>query len=147
MRENCTSGSVRGEGGNILTYSAGDFDNASRLIELLEARVGVGLQRALVELQVPLRVLALAVRGVGEPYRGRGLVARGPVVAHIGPEPSGLGLAVPGASTGTGVSSAYNFVAARTCFRTASTNGLSNSLVAPTHPASVERSRSTPSRA
>ena len=94
MRENCTSGSVRGEGGNILTYSAGDFDNASRLIELLEARVGVGLQRALVELQVPLRVLALAVRGVGEPYRGRGLVARGPVVAHIGPEPSGLGLAV-----------------------------------------------------
>jgi hypothetical protein len=38
-------------------------------------------------------------------------------------------------------------LAAITWARTASTNGASSSLVAPTHPASVERSRSTPSRA
>jgi hypothetical protein len=37
MRENCTSGSVRGEGGNILTYSAGDFIDGACAIEMMEA--------------------------------------------------------------------------------------------------------------
>jgi hypothetical protein len=61
MRENCTSGSVRGEGGNILTYSARCFDDGPGLVELLEAGVGVGLESTLVELQVLARVLSLAV--------------------------------------------------------------------------------------
>ncbi len=37
MRENCTSGSVRGEGGNILTYSAGHFVDAACPIKMVEA--------------------------------------------------------------------------------------------------------------
>jgi hypothetical protein len=46
MRENCTSGSVRGEGGNILTYSAGDLVDVVA-IKMMKTRIGVGLQRTL----------------------------------------------------------------------------------------------------
>src|SRR6266849_6231973 len=42
------------------------FDDGSIFIEMLEACVGVGLERPLVELQVPARVLSLAVGRVGE---------------------------------------------------------------------------------
>jgi hypothetical protein len=37
MRENCTSGSVRGEGGNILTYSARDLIDGAVAIEMMES--------------------------------------------------------------------------------------------------------------
>ena len=74
---------------------ASRFDDGSIFIELPEAGVGIGLEGSLVELQVLLRVFALAVGRVGEPHGWRGLVARGPVVADIGPEPSGLGPAAP----------------------------------------------------
>jgi hypothetical protein len=37
MRENCTSGSVRGEGGNILTYSAGNLIDGAVAIEMMES--------------------------------------------------------------------------------------------------------------
>ena len=45
MRENCTSGSVRGEGGNILTYSAGGFIDGAAFVEMMESSIGIGLQR------------------------------------------------------------------------------------------------------
>jgi hypothetical protein len=61
----------------------GDFEDRSRLVEMLEAGVGVGLERTLVELQVLARVLSLAVGRVGEPDGRRGCVARWPVVADI----------------------------------------------------------------
>lgn len=94
MREIRTSGSVRGEGGDVLTYSARNFDDGSRLVELLEAGVGVSQESALVELQVLARVLPLAIGRVSEPDSGRDRVARWPVVANISPESSCLGPAV-----------------------------------------------------
>ena len=53
----------------------------------------------------------------------------------------------PGASTGSGVSSACSLAAAKTWRRNASVKGRSSALAAPTQLASRERSSSTPSRA
>jgi hypothetical protein len=39
MREFRTSGSVRGEGGDILAYSAGDFINDAIAVQMMEPRV------------------------------------------------------------------------------------------------------------
>ena len=73
---------------------AGDFDDRSRFIEILETGVSIGLECALVELQMLPRVLALAVGRVGEPNGGRGQVSGWPVVANISPEPADLGSSV-----------------------------------------------------
>src|ERR1019366_6494878 len=73
---------------------AGDFDDRSIFVEMLEASIGVSLERTAIVLQVLAWVLALTIRRVGEPYGGGGRIARWPVVADIGPEPSGLGPAV-----------------------------------------------------
>jgi len=43
MREICTSGSVRDEGGNVLVYSACYFIDCAIAIEVMEARVRVCL--------------------------------------------------------------------------------------------------------
>ena len=64
-----------------------------------------------------------------------------PLVAEIGPEPAGPGLAGPGASTGTGVSSACSTAPARTCRASASSSGRSSAADWPTQSASVERSQ------
>ncbi len=48
---------------------AGGFLDATGLVDRIEAGVGVRLERAGELLQVPLGVLALAVRCVGEPNR------------------------------------------------------------------------------
>ena len=73
---------------------AGHFVDIAAFVKVMEAGVGVCLKRTLVEPEVLPRVLALAIRRVGEPYGGRGPIARRPVVADIRPEPSGPGLAV-----------------------------------------------------
>lgn len=73
---------------------AGDFDDRSAFVEMLEASIGVGLERTAVELQVLAWVLALAIGREGEPHGGCGRIARWSVVADVGPEPSGLGPAV-----------------------------------------------------
>ena len=70
---------------------AGDFDNRSTFVEMLEACIGIRLERTLIELEVLAWVLALTIGRVGEPHGGCGRIARWPVVADIGPEPSGLG--------------------------------------------------------
>ena len=70
MRENRTSGSVRGEDGDILTYSARHFVDPAILIQLLQAAVGVCLQSTGEFLQKLSRMLTLAVFRVGEPDRG-----------------------------------------------------------------------------
>ena len=61
MRETCTSGSVRGEGGNILTYSAFDLSQCAE-VGFEDCRLG---QRDLVgeELQPPGLV------GGGQPFQ------------------------------------------------------------------------------
>src|SRR6266403_738535 len=48
----------------------GNFDDRSTFVEMLEASIGVGLERTLVELEVLAWVLALAIGRVGEPYGG-----------------------------------------------------------------------------
>ena len=73
---------------------ARNFNDVSCFVELLEACVGVGLESTLVELKVLAWVLALAVWRVGEPHGRRGWISRWPIVANVGPEPSGLRPAV-----------------------------------------------------
>src|SRR5258706_16433262 len=54
----------------------GNFDDRSTFVEMLEASIGVGLERTLVELEVLAWVLALAIGRVGEPYGGRERIRR-----------------------------------------------------------------------
>ena len=59
--------------------------DAAIFVELIESGVGIGLQRAAKLLQMPLGMFALAIRRVGKPHGGGGGVARGTVIANIGP--------------------------------------------------------------
>ena len=43
MRENRTSGSVRGEDGDILTYSACDFIDGAVAVEVMKSGICIGL--------------------------------------------------------------------------------------------------------
>ena len=63
------------------------------IVELVEPGIGVGLQDPGVAGQMPARMLAAAVARVEEDRRRRRRAAERPVVAHIGPEPAGDGLA------------------------------------------------------
>src|SRR5580704_10010278 len=65
-------------------------------VKMMKARVGIGLQGSGEVLQVLAGMFTLAIRRVGEPEGRSGLFARRPVVAHIGPEATGLGPAVAG---------------------------------------------------
>ena len=65
-------------------------------VQMMKSGIGIGLQGAGEVLQMLARMFTLAIFRVGEPDSGRGLFARRPVVAHISPETSGLGLAVAG---------------------------------------------------
>src|SRR3954471_21805246 len=98
IREICTSGSVRGGDGNISAYSAGCLgDRAGRTtggIELPKARVGIGLQDAGVACQKGLRVLTPAIRRVEVGCRWWRRPAKGPVIPHHCPQPSGPGFAL-----------------------------------------------------
>ena len=67
---------------------------AVRQIELVVAVVGVGLQDAGVAGEMRLRMFAAAVARVIEDRRGRPGAAERPVVAHVDPEPAGVGLAL-----------------------------------------------------
>ena len=69
---------------------AGRFLNAPGFVHRIESRVAIGLQRAREIAEVRLRMLALAIRRVGEPHRRRCCVSRGAVIAHIGPQPPGF---------------------------------------------------------
>src|SRR5258706_2746535 len=64
----------------------GNFDDRSTFVEMLEASIGVGLERTLVELEVLAWVLALAIGRVGEPYGGCRPVAPRAGVAGLRPE-------------------------------------------------------------
>ncbi len=75
---------------------AGDLVNGSSFVKMMEAGIRTGLQRALVELEVLPGTLTVSIGRVSEPHCGRGRIARRPIIANIGPESSGLGLAVAG---------------------------------------------------
>jgi hypothetical protein len=66
MREIRTSGSVRGEGGDILTYSAGGFVDIFA-IHVMASCKSVGLQRTSKGLKMLARMFALAIVRVSEP--------------------------------------------------------------------------------
>ena len=72
---------------------ASDFINGAIAVQMMEPCIGVRLQAALEVLQMLPRMLALAILRVREPDSRRGIFTGGPVVAHIGPETAGLGLA------------------------------------------------------
>lgn len=65
MREFRTSGSVRGGGGNVPTYSARGLGDrpwlAPGAVEIVEPGIGVGLQDPAVSGQVPVRMLGRAI--------------------------------------------------------------------------------------
>ena len=60
MREICTSGSARGGGGNVPTYSACRLDNrtglARLMVQLIEPGISIGLKKARVALEMLARV-------------------------------------------------------------------------------------------
>ncbi len=82
MRENCTSGSVRGEGGNILTYSACGFDDLATFVQMMKSSIGIGLQNTRKGAQMLLGMFSLAVLCVGEPDSWRHITARWSIVAE-----------------------------------------------------------------
>ena len=73
---------------------AGGLLDAPIFIELIEACVGIGLQRALKLLQMPLGMFAFAIRRIGKPDRGCGRIAGRTIIANISPQASRLGLAL-----------------------------------------------------
>src|SRR5260370_39305450 len=75
---------------------AGHFDPLTRFVEFAEPGISVGLPGAAEVLEMPARVLALAVGAVAVEHRRRGGGGKRPVVAGISPEPAGLRLAGPG---------------------------------------------------
>ena len=73
---------------------ASDLINSPIAIQMMQARVSIGLQGTGEVFQVLARVFARAICRVREPY-GRGLrLCRGPIIANISPETAGSGLPV-----------------------------------------------------
>ena len=72
---------------------AGRFEDVAVDVELVEARIAVGLQHALEALQMRLHALTLAVGRIAKQHRRRIGAAARPVIAHVRPQPSGARLA------------------------------------------------------
>ena len=89
MRETCSSGSVRGGGGNVPTYSASCLGNragfARFVVEFVEPGIGIRLQDAGISGQMLLRMFAATVRRVVEYRRRRCRSAERSVVAYVRP--------------------------------------------------------------
>ena len=126
---------------------AGGLDNPSAGEQLVEPGIAVGVNDATEVLQMGLRMLAFAIGRVEEQSGRRPRAGKRPLIANIGPQPAGLGLAGAWRQTGTGVSSTCKVSLARTSAARASTSGFSAAAVAPTQPDRVEVSRLTPPRA
>ncbi len=71
----------------------GDFINGAIAIQMMKPCIGVSLKATPEVLQMLPRVVALTILRVREPDGRRVIFARGPVIANISPETSGLGLA------------------------------------------------------
>lgn len=69
--------------------------NGPIFIELVEARVGVGLKNAAEIAEMLLWMLSLAIWRVSKPNCRSCRIAGGTIIANIGPEAASLGLAVP----------------------------------------------------
>src|SRR5262249_26793331 len=115
--------------------------------QLVEAGIAVSVNDAREFLQMGARMLALAIGRVAEQCRRRSRTAERPFVTHIHHNRPVFVLPLPGASTGTGVSSTCRVSDLMISAASASTSGVSAAVVAPTQPDRVEVSRLTPSRA
>jgi hypothetical protein len=93
------------------------------------------------------RMLATAVGTIEVGRRRRCRATEWPVVADIPPQSPVRVRPRPGSRTGTGVSSPWIFSPANSCRRIPSTIGYISQTAWPTQSLSVERSRSSPSRA
>jgi hypothetical protein len=99
MREICSSGSVRGGGGNVPTYSAEcqpERGILARFDKLAESSIAIDLQRAAECRQVLGRMLASAVLGVDVGCRRMSGSGPRPIIDRIAPQTPGLGLASAG---------------------------------------------------
>lgn len=131
---------------------AGGLDNPSAGEQLVEPGITVGVNDAAELRQMGLGMFALTVRRIAEQSRRRPRTGKGPLVSDVEPALAKAGvdsrpvlvLPVPGARTGTGVSSTCKVSLARTSAARASTSGFSAAAVAPTQPDRVEVSRLTP---
>src|SRR5271169_6335003 len=72
---------------------AGGFYDPAAFVEMMESSIGIGLQNTGEVTQVLPGMFSLAILRVGEPHRWWHITARRTVIAHIGPESCGLGLA------------------------------------------------------
>ena len=72
------------------------FPDPAAFVEMMEPSVGIGLQDTGKMAQMLLRMFSLAIFRVGEPHGRRHITARRSIVAHIGPQPAGLGLTCAG---------------------------------------------------
>src|SRR5271156_6457039 len=132
---------------------AAGLDNPTSDEQLVEPGITVGVDDPAEVLQMCLRMLALAVGRVEEQRRWRPRAGEWPLIANVEPALAKAGvhnrpvlvLPVPGARTGTGVSSTCKVSLARTSPARASISGFSAAAVAPTQPDRVEISRLTPS--
>src|SRR5215831_12964716 len=126
---------------------AAGLDDATAGEQFIEPGIAVGVNDAAEVLQMRLRVRAFAVGRVEEQGRRLPPTSERPLVADIGPQPAGLGLAGARRQYRHRVSSTCKGPPARTSAVGASTSGCSAAAVAPTQPHRVEVSRLTPSRA
>jgi hypothetical protein len=89
MREICTSGSVRGGGGNVPTYSAeGQVNRGVAAIpgQPLEAVIAVNLQHTLEGRQVLCRARDAVILGIHIRRRWMAFAAPGPIVHRVAPQ-------------------------------------------------------------
>jgi len=75
---------------------AGDFIDVAATVEVMKSSVGIGLQRTPEVLQMHLGMLSLAIGRLGKPHGWRPVFASRPLIANVGQEASGPGLAVAG---------------------------------------------------
>src|SRR5207302_7539095 len=75
---------------------AGGLDNPIADEQLIEPSVAIGVNDAAEVLKMRLRMLAFAVRRVEKQRGRRPRPGKRPLVANIGPQPAGLGLAGAG---------------------------------------------------
>ena len=129
---------------------AGNLIDLAGPVQFLEAGITIGVHPAFVLRQVPTGVCAFAVRREPVPGRRRRLTGPRAFVAAIDPQARGLGLA----GTGNGSEQLHRGVVGEdrlagenmTC-PMASASGAKRAVDLPTQSVSVERSRSTASRA
>src|ERR1700685_2438565 len=69
------------------------FDDPAAFVEMVEPSIGVGLQNTGEGTQVLPGMFSLAILRIGEPHSWRHITARWTVIADIGPESRGFGLA------------------------------------------------------